>query len=118
MFKVYDSKSDICYFPIFSETIGRQMLKNKNMKLPSKISVFSNPQKNDTEENNSLSSSNTFVIDRSNYLVRVLIIFVYSIRTYNQSNPLPMNGPLKNIYDKMTSDPSISVKPTEINLNP
>ncbi len=114
MFKVYDDKSDVCYFPVFSETVGRQMLRGRNIELPQKLSVFSNGQNKGQETTGYFLGGSNHTTDKSNYLLRTLIIFVYSIRTYNQSNPSPMVGPLKTIFDRMNSDPSLCASPSEI----
>ena len=40
MFRVCDVIKDIQYFPVFSETIGRKMLKSWNKPVPKKRSIF------------------------------------------------------------------------------
>lgn len=65
MFRVCDVIKDIQYFPVFSETVGRKMLKSWNKPVPKKRSIF-------IEDNNGVGRGNGGTGNVRNYEVKVV----------------------------------------------
>lgn len=113
MFSVIDRRREIQYFPVFSETVGRNMIKKWGKPMPQKRSIF-------VEETTSVArhedgkSKTKGINDTSNGKLRRLIIFARSLMTLHIENPQPMNGPLKSIYTKLEENPREKIRKTQI----
>lgn len=99
MFNVYNPIADIQYIPVFSETVGRKMLKAWSKSVPKKRSIF-------VEESTGVGGGNGATgIKKNNNVenskLRSLIIFTRSLMILHIDEPRPMNGMLKEIYDKL-----------------
>ena len=103
MFRVCDVIKDIQYFPVFSETVGRKMLKSWNKPVPKKRSIF-------IEDNNGVGRGNGGTgngnkNDVENSKLRSLILFASSLMILHINDPQPMNGMLKELYEKLELHP-------------
>lgn len=107
MFIVLDLENQIQYLPVFSESVGRKMLKAWNMPVPRKRSIFVKENK-DTRGGNGGNCGNTSNID--NVKMRNLILFVRSLMILHVKEPYPMNGILKEFYEELESNPDGKVE--------
>lgn len=110
MFRVSDTNKDVQYFPVFSETVGRKMLKAWGMPVPKKRSIF-------VEENNGVGVGNGGIRNRNdadNSKLRSLILFTRSLMILHIDSPQPMNGMLKELYEKLELHPDWKVRSYEI----
>ena len=112
MFRVCDVIKDIQYFPVFSETVGRKMLKSWNKPVPKKRSIF-------IEDNNGVGrgkggTGNGNKNNVENSKLRSLILFARSLMILHINDPQPMNGMLKEIYEKLELHPYWNVRNYEV----
>lgn len=107
IFKVTDTENEIEYFPVFSESVGRKMLNAWEMNIPSKMSIFNDSTTIDgvnvTSSGYIKNATNSIDVDNRN--MRILILLVRSLWVHNMNSPKPMDGILKEIYDKLEAHP-------------
>lgn len=104
IFKVYDTNRDIEYYPVFSETVGRNMLNEWNMPVPEKKSIFSNTGNGGNHNGGGNGGGNGRPHNQDNRRLRSLILFSYALMTINYKDPKPMYGVFKQIYDALDTD--------------
>ncbi len=112
MFNVSNMVKEIQFFPVFSETVGRKMLRAWNSPIPKKRSIF-------IEENNGIGGSDSVAgngnrKNAENSKLRSLILFTRSLMILHIYDPQPMNGMLKEIYEKLEAHPYWNVRNYEI----
>lgn len=112
MLRVYDTVKEILYFPVFSETVGRKMLKNWNKPVPKKRSIFIEDNYGTGEGNGGTGCGNRNNAENSK--LRNLILLTRSLMILHIKKPQPMNGMLKDIYVKLESNPHSNVEEHDI----
>lgn len=112
MFRVCDTIKDIQYFPVFSETVGRKMLKSWNKPVPKKRSIFIEDNNDAGGGNGGTGSGNKNNAENSK--LRSLILLARSLMILHIKDPQPMNGMLKELYEKLESHPYWNVRNYEI----
>lgn len=112
MFNVYNKIVDIQYFPVFSETVGRKMLKAWSKPVPKKRSIFVEENTGAGGGNGATGSKNSNNVENSK--LRNLILFTRSLMILHIDDPQPMNGILKELYEKLELHPYWNVRNYEI----
>ena len=108
IFSVIDSNENIVYYPVFSETVGRKLVKEWGLNLPSKMSVFTTRNGNDRGNNNH-TDNNAIRRAEDNKQMLLLIQLARSMMILHVKEPGPMRKPFKEIYDKLESHPRYEV---------
>ena len=90
MFRVCDVIKDIQYFPVFSETVGRKMLKSWNKPVPKKRSIFIEDNNGVGRGNGGTGNGNKNNVENSK--LRSLILFARSLMILHINDPQPMNA--------------------------
>lgn len=112
IFKVIDEDSEITFYPVFSESIGRKMVRNTDIVIPPKLSIFLGES---TKSQNSVYKNSKLVKkDKGNIELRRLIAFVRSLMILHIDEPKSMDGIFKEIYDALEHEPSLKVKKQQI----
>lgn len=116
IFKVIDTKLDIEYYPVFSETVGRVLANNWNLKLPIKMTVFSKQSSASGSGSKVTSSKNASTDKRKedNQKMLLLIQIVRSMMILHVNEPDPMRNPFKQIYLKLLNNPNLAVLESDI----
>ncbi len=111
VFRVTDIKNDIVYFPVFSETVSRDLVRAWNLELPRKMSIFAGEN-----QPGGAGGEHHVGIRRNseNRQMLLLIQFARSMMILHTDDPKPMNGPFKAIYEKLYSNPSHGVESWQI----
>ena len=112
MFRVCNVIKDIQYFPVFSETVGRKMLKSWNKPVPKKRSIFIEDNNGVGRGNGGTGNGNKNNVENSK--LRSLILFARSLMILHINDPQPMNGMLKEIYEKLELHPYWNVRNYEV----
>lgn len=112
MFKVCDKINDVQFFPVFSETVGRKMLMAWSKPVPQKRSIFVEENSGSREGNGGAGSGNRYNVENSK--LRSLILFTRSLMILHINDPQPMNGMLKQLYEKLEAHPYWNVRSHEI----
>lgn len=112
MFRVCDVIKDIQYFPVFSETVGRKMLKSWNKPVPKKRSIFIEDNNGVGGGNGGTGNGNKNNVENSK--LRSLILFARSLMILHINDPQPMNGMLKELYEKLELHPYWNVRNCEV----
>ena len=113
MFEVSDPNNSIQYYPVFSETVGRNMLKSWGKNIPKKRSIFLEDSKEmkrvmvDIENKSSQ-------ININNMKLRSLILYARSLMILHIDDPRPMGRALKSIYISLESNQQRDVKAFEV----
>ena len=102
----------IQYFPVFSETVGRKMLKSWNKPVPKKRSIFIEDNNGVGRGNGGTGNGNKKNVENSK--LRSLILFARSLMILHINDPQPMNGMLKEIYEKLELHPYWNVRNYEV----
>lgn len=112
IFKVSDDKSHITYFPVFSESVGRKMLRHWGMVTPPKMRLFVD----DTRGSDSVSFPHMVHphTNENNRNLRLLIVFARSMMILHSDEPQPMHGVFKDIYDSLLSNSTHDVSARQI----
>ncbi len=109
MFRVVDVQNETEFYPVFSETVARKMINSWGMSMPNKRSIFSEIN-NGTSKGQICYNSGTQRVDGDNVKLRHLILLVRSLMILHIELPNPMNGPLKEIYEKLDEHPEKNIK--------
>lgn len=107
MFKVTDTYNDIIYYPVFSESVGRELVNRWEIQLPSKMTVFTNG--GNGGENIHGAGGHGIHRNEDNYEMLHLIQFARSMMILHVREPRPMGEPFKGIYNKLESHPQYTV---------
>ena len=107
VFEVMDTTNDITYYPVFSDTVGRELVKEWGMKLPSKMTVFAS-MGNSGGGNHGTGGQIIQRIDENRKMLQ-LIQFARSMMILHINEPEPMRAPFRDIYDKLEKNPRYSV---------
>lgn len=113
---VFDTSTNKTYYPVFSEKVARDMLRDSSVKIPSKITIFSSAK---------LSSDNLFKENRNtdksdsdrtkaNCALIHLIELVRAFMLLGVNNPQPMNNVFKSIYNGLIIYPNRDPFPFKI----
>ena len=102
----------IQYFPVFSETVGRKMLKSWNKPVPKKQSIFIEDNNGVGRGNGGTGNGNKKNVENSK--LRSLILFARSLMILHINDPQPMNGMLKELYEKLELHPYWNVRNYEV----
>lgn len=112
VFRVTSAHDDTIYHPVFSETVGRELVRAWELELPSKMSVFT------SESNKGVSKrgSDEEKIRRkdSNRKMLLLIQFARSMMILHVDEPEPMREPFKGIYIKLEKNPQYDAWESDI----
>lgn len=101
MFRVYDSINNVNYFPVFSETVGREMLKQWGMKVPLKRTIFRADNNGGDGTGGNGGGNKKLKYHETNTMLRNLILLVRCLMTFNIKEPQPMDGAFEKIYKKL-----------------
>lgn len=109
-FKVEDKANELIYYPFFSESLGRELVKMWGLELPRKMTIFV------TEGENGGSGGKSAGLPRKedNKKMLQLILYARYMMILYVSEPEPMYGTFKEIYDKLYQNPDASVDPKDI----
>lgn len=112
VFEVIDMANNLIYYPVFSETVGRQLVKEWGLKLPSKMTVF-------TGASNSVGGSGgkggkTEQRKEENKKMLQLIQLARSMMIMHVNEPEPMREPFRSIYNKLEQNPNYDVWESDI----
>ena len=107
VFRVTDPESDVVYYPVFSESVGRQLANTWELVLPRKMTIFSTPNLNESEVHGGVNQG--VRRNHENRQMLQLIQFVRSMMILHIEEPTPMRDPFKTIYDNLYSNPSKEV---------
>lgn len=107
MFNVIDAERGIIYHPVFSGSVGRRLAKKANLKLPSKMSIFTAEGGGDGGDNEGGNDGATRNIENRKMLQ--LIRFARSMMLLNVDEPKPMYDPFRSIYVKLEKHPGFAV---------
>lgn len=107
IFKVWDIENDIIYYPVFSESVGRQMVRAWNLQLPRKMSVFVDGENGNG--GNHVVGRDYIQRNEDNRNMLQLIQFARSMMILHVNNPSPMKDPFKSIYEKFETHPRYAV---------
>lgn len=112
VFEVTDTINDITYYPVFFDTVGRELLIEWGMKLPSKMKVFASIGNVDSGNH----GTGGQIIQRKdeNRKMLQLIQFVRSMMILHINEPKPMRAPFKGIYEKYEKDSGCNVSEQDI----
>lgn len=113
IFDVYDREKELHYFPVFSESTARAMLKAWNKPVPKKRSIFTSEESSRIHKGSDKTASKS-TINEENAQLRRLILFSRSLMVYHINNPQPMGGMLNEIYEKYDTNPSWKIKAFEV----
>lgn len=115
IFKVFDPKNNQAYFPVFSEKVARDMLSGSSISVPKKMTIFANESDISNHRLTKPSGSNTYVkqTEPNKELIN-LIVIARRFMIFGVQNPSPMNGPFKEIYDRLIASPDKNPKPQDI----
>ena len=102
----------IQYFPVFSETVGRKMLKSWNKPVPKKRSIFIEDNNGVGRGNGGTGNGNKKNVENSK--LRSLILFARSLMILHINDPQPMKGMLKETYEKLELHPYWNVRNYEV----
>lgn len=116
MFRVSDKTNGLKYYPVFSESVGRKMLVSWNKSIPKKRSIFLEENKGTLEKEKTKRREKAKIVELNiaNGELRNLILFTHSLMVLHIDSPKPMNGMLKNLYEKLEKQPNLPVKEFEI----
>lgn len=112
VFKVTNTIRDITYYPVFSGTVGRELVKEWGMELPSKMTVFAC----DGNGGGGNHGTDSHIIQRKdeNRKMLRLIQFARSMMILHINEPEPMGEPFRGIYDKLEKNPRYNVFESDI----
>ena len=112
VFEVTDTDNDITYYPVFSDTVGRELVKEWGMRLPSKMAVFASIGNRGGENH----GEGGQIIQRKdeNKKMLQLIQFARSMMILHINEPEPMRAPFKGIYEKYEKDSGCNVSEQDI----
>ena len=120
IFRVLQQDSNIIYYPVFSESVGRSLVKEWGLKLPKKMTIFSQIRNynNENNRNNCRESEEERRRDgkrtKENKQMLQLIQLARSMMILHVEDPGPMRNPFKSIYDTLDTHPGYSVFESEI----
>ena len=114
IFKVIDEEKQIFYNPVFSETVGKAMLKSENRigELPDKINIFGAETNNGAVGNRTDGSQ--IRTNSNNRNLRILIMYIRTMMLLGVPNPKPMTGWFRELYEKLSKNPNLDVYESEI----
>lgn len=110
IFKVLDLNNELVYYPVFSESLGRNLAKRWEIKLPSKMTVFISEGSGKGGSGNNDGSNRK----EDNKKMLQLIQFARSMMILHVNEPGPMREPFKKIYTNLETHPKFGVFPSEI----
>lgn len=118
IFKVQDLTKKIVYYPIFSEAVGRQMLKSQEqISIPKKTSIF---LEETISKNSDLSTSSykngvkSAKVNSDASKTITLILFIYQLMGFHIDFPRPIYGILKELLDRFLEHPNFKPFPEEL----
>ncbi len=112
VFRVTDTLSGIVYYPIFSDSVGRELIKAWGMELPSKMTVFTCGGNGNGRNHGA--GSHTIQRKDENRKMLQLIQFARSMMILHINEPEPMREPFRGIYDKLEKNPRYNVFESDI----
>ena len=118
IFEVQDLTKKIVYYPIFSEAVGRQMLKSQEqISIPKKTSIF---LEETISKNSNLSTSSykngvkSAKVNSDASKTITLILFIYQLMGFHIEHPKKIYGILKELLDKFLEHPNFKPFPEEL----
>lgn len=112
VFEVLDVVNDVTYNPVFSESVGRQLVKEWGLKLPSKMTVFTGT--GNSTGGGTRKSEKTDRRKEENKQMLQLIRLARSMMIMHVSEPEPMREPFRSIYNKLEQNPHYEVWESDI----
>lgn len=117
IFDVQDLTQKIVYYPIFSEAVGRQMLKSQEqISIPQKTSIFleENISKNSVLSTSYKKGVKSVKVDSDAIKTITLILFIYQLMGFHIEHPKKIYGILKKLLDKFLEHPNLKPSPEEL----
>lgn len=113
VFMVTDVVNNVVYHPIFSDPVGRALAKEWGLKMPRKMTVFTEDKKGG---GNGVGGGDGGVIQRqtSNQAMLLLIQFARSMMILHVDEPAPIHDPFKSIYNKLEANPRKEVDCSDV----
>lgn len=117
IFDVQDLTQKIVYYPIFSEAVGRQMLKSQErISIPQKTSIFleENISKNSFLSTSYKKGDKSVKVNSDAIKTITLILFIYQLMGFHIEHPKQIYGILKELLDKFSEHPNFKPFPEEL----
>lgn len=111
IFKVTDKITDISYYPVFSESVGRILAKKWNKDLPPKMTVLVDERKGNSGSGISSTRSKRKI---DNEKMLLLIQFARSLMILHVKSPSPMKDPFRLIFNKLSTHPNYNVFESDV----
>ena len=116
-YMIFEAKdSEYIYYPVFSETVGRELAKLCNCAIQPKMTMFRSGSSKSTTVKTNKTTNNTGQVERKpdNAQLLNLIVIARNMMVFHVMDPKPMYGPLAKIYHKLEEHPRFSVFADEI----
>lgn len=110
VFRVTDLVNELLYYPVFSESLGRKLANTWGLELPRKMTIF--VAEGDSGKNGGKHGNSRRKEDNKKMLQ--LIQYARSMMILHITEPEPMSGAFKNIFDKLEQHPNYSVFASDI----
>ena len=117
IFDVQDLTQKIVYYPIFSEAVGRQMLKSQErISIAQKTSIFleENISKNSFLSTSYKKGDKSVKVNSDAIKTITLILFIYQLMGFHIEHPKQIYGILKELLDKFSEHPNFKPFPEEL----
>lgn len=111
IFKAIDKSADISYYPVFSESVGRRLAKEWNIKLPPKMAVLIDKEKGISGSSISGTGSKRKI---DNQKMLLLIQFARSLMILHVKSPSPIKDPFRLIFNKLSTHPNYNVFESDV----
>lgn len=113
---VFDVTTNKTYYPVFSERVARDMLRDSCVKIPRKITIFSSEKllSDDLFKENRNTNNSNIARTKANRALMHLIELVRAFMLLGVNNPQPMNNVFKSIYDGLIIYPNRDPFPFKI----
>ena len=112
VFRVYDKENDIIFYPVFSESVGGQLVRAWKLPLPKKMTIFTESGTyTGGESRNNISAKQR---KHDNQQMLNLIRFARSMMISHVDEPRPMREPFKGIYERLDNNPGYTVFEVDI----
>lgn len=113
MLRVTDIENEVLYSPVFSESLGRIMLKAWGLDTPKKRSIFT-AVNHGGQVGGIGGVGGQRQYNRNNAKLRTLILYARSLMIFHIDDPKPMSGILNDIYQKLERNPRWEVRKGEV----
>ena len=101
IFSVIEKDNTKEFNPVFSETVGRILIKNWGLSFPKKFSLFENDSNTKVENSASSDSSKNSKSNINVDELSMLVLLTHKLINYNNCGSRELKGPLKDIFEKI-----------------